>query len=59
MTSQEFDTIQWRSGMQITIGNLPADIVSVDLRTREIAFEDECGLIWVNSEYVTLKQSKQ
>lgn len=59
MTSQEFDTIQWRSGMQIAIGNLPADIVSVDLHAREIAFEDEHGLVWINSEYITLKQSEQ
>lgn len=60
MTANEFDSIVWRSGMRIAIGEIPADVVSVDLRAREIAFEDEKGLVWVNSEFVTLKkQSKQ
>lgn len=59
MTASEFDAIHWRSGMRIAIGNLQVDIVSVDLRTREIAIEDEDGLIWINSEYVTLKQNGQ
>lgn len=45
--------------MWIAIGNIQADVVSVDLRAREIAIEDKNGLVWINSEYVTLKQSKQ
>lgn len=56
MTATEFDSIQWRSGMWIAIGNLQADVVSVDLRAREIAIEDKNGLVWINSEYVTLKK---
>lgn len=59
MTESEFDAIHWRSGMRIAIGNLQADIVSVDLQAREIAIEDEDGLVWINSEYVTLKQNGQ
>lgn len=58
MTASEFDCIAWRSGMWIAIGEIQTDVVSVDLRAREIAFEDEKGLVWVNSEFVTLKQSK-
>lgn len=45
--------------MRIAIGGIQADVVSVDLRAREIAIEDKDGLVWINSEYVTLKQSKQ
>lgn len=56
MTAKEFDAIRWRSGMRITIGNIQADIVSVDLQAREIAIEDKDGLVWINSEYVTLKK---
>lgn len=59
MTATEFDAVEWRSGMWIAIGGIQADVVSVDLRAREIAIEDKDGLVWINSEYVTLKQSKQ
>ncbi len=59
MTANEFDAVEWRSGMRIAIGGIQADVVSVDLRAREIAIEDKDGLVWINSEYVTLKQSKQ
>lgn len=59
MTKQEFDAIAWRSGMRIAIGNIYTEIVSVDLHAKEIAFEDNKGLVWVNCEYVELKQRKQ
>ena len=58
MTATEFDTIEWRSGMRIAIGNLQTDVVSVDLRAREIAIEDKNGLLWINSEYVTLNNKQ-
>lgn len=57
MTATEFDAIRWWSGMRITIGDIQADVVSVDLRAREIAIEDKNGLVWINSEYVTLKKN--
>lgn len=57
MTTIEFDKIQWRSGMRITIGNLLEDVVSVNLRERTIAIEDGNGLVWINSEFVTLKHT--
>lgn len=56
MTTKEFEEIQWKSGMKIAIGNIHTDVVSVDFQDKTIAFEDEKGLVWVNSEYVTLKQ---
>lgn len=55
MTKQEFDAIKWRSGMWISIGNIRTEITQIDFSDRTIAFEDEHGLVWVNSEYVTLK----
>lgn len=55
MTTQEFDAIEWRSGMWIAIGNIQTEVVQVDFSDRTIAFEDKHGLIWVNSEYVKLK----
>lgn len=54
MTKQEFDAIKWRSGMWITIGNIRTEVIQIDFSDRTIAFEDEHGLVWVNSEYVTL-----
>lgn len=56
MTVQEFDAIKWKSGMCISIDNITVDIISVDFQNREIAYEDEQGLIWVDCEFVTLKQ---
>ena len=58
MTASEFDKIRWRSGMRIAVGNLLADVVSVDFSDRTIAIEDKQGLVWINSEYVALKQNK-
>ena len=55
MTTEEFEAIQWRSGMKIAIGSIHTDVVSVDFKDKTIAFEDEKGLVWVNSEFVTLK----
>lgn len=55
MTVSEFEQTKWQSGMRIAIGNLSAEVFSVNFETREIAFEDRYGVVWINSEYVTLK----
>ena len=41
--------------MRIAIGNLLEEVVSVDFKDRCIAIEDRKGLVWINSEFVTLK----
>lgn len=41
--------------MRIAIGNLLEEVVSVDFEDRSIAIEDRKGLVWINSEFVTLK----
>lgn len=43
--------------MRIAIGNLLEEVVSVDFKDRCIAIEDRKGLVWINSEFVTLKHT--
>ncbi|WP_181988993.1 hypothetical protein [Parabacteroides gordonii] len=56
MTTNEFDSIKWRSGMKIAVDNVQTDIISVDFHTRKIAIEEDNELIWISSDLITLKK---
>ena len=56
MTTNEFDSIKWRSGMKIAVDNVQTDIISVDFHTRKIAIEEDNELFWISSDLITLKK---